>query len=100
MVLPVCSMPRPAAGKLLRRKREAKYELKDFLSTMEQDDAGFVGTSYNGQDDNPNALDGGIATEFIHFGSVHPDTGKKFPHNKFDPDNRANSARRSRNYVS
>ncbi len=33
----------------------------------------------------PNALDTGIPTEFIHYGLVHADTGKKFLHKKFAP---------------
>jgi len=32
-----------------------------------------------------NALDTGIPTEFIHYGLVHADTGKKFTHKKFSP---------------
>jgi hypothetical protein len=63
---------------------EAKFFLKEILSRPEAGEAGFVGTSYAGQDDNPNPLDAGITTEFIHFGNVHPDTGKKFPHNLYD----------------
>lgn len=60
---------------------EAKYFLKEVLSNPETGESGFVGTSYAGQDDLPNPFDPGIITEFIHFGKVHPDTGKKFPHN-------------------
>jgi hypothetical protein len=78
-----------ATGGKATSKAEAKaeYVLKDILSSPEDADAGIVGTSYNGQGDNPNPLDGGIPTEFIHFGMVHPDTGKKFPHNSFNPAN-------------
>lgn len=65
---------------------EAEFLLKELLSKPEAGEAGFVGTSYAGQDDNPNPLDTGIITEFIHFGYVHPDTGKKFVHNSFNPD--------------
>lgn len=63
---------------------KAEFELKELLSKPEAGEAGYVGTSYAGQDDNPNPLDAGITTEFIHFGYVHPDTGKKFPHNIAD----------------
>lgn len=59
---------------------DAKFYLKEILSRPEEGESGSVGTSYAGQDDNPNPLDAGITTEFIHFGNVHPDTGKKFPH--------------------
>ncbi len=70
-------------------KAEAKPEftLGDTLSKPESGDSGFVGTSYAGQDDLPNPLDAGIPTEFIHFGKVHPDIGKKFPHVNFAPEN-------------
>ena len=33
----------------------------------------------------PVTFDFGIPTEFIHFGKVHADIGKKFPHASFDP---------------
>jgi len=36
-----------------------------------------------------NALDTGIPTEFIHYGLVHADTGKKFTHKKFSPNGAA-----------
>lgn len=72
-------------GKTSKAEAKPEYVLKDILSSPDDADAGAFGTSYAGQDDNPNPLDGGITTEFIHFGNVHPDTGKKFPHNKFDP---------------
>ena len=62
----------------------AKYLPKEILSRPEAGEAGFVGTSYAGQNDKPNPLDAGITTEFIHFGRVHPDTGKKFPHALYD----------------
>ena len=67
-----------ATGGKSTSKAEVKagFVLKDILSVPEQDEAGDFGTSYAGQDDNPNPLDGGIPTEFIHFGMVHPDTGK------------------------
>lgn len=67
-------------GKTSTASGEAKYFLKEILSSPEAGESGFVGTSYAGQDDNPNPFDPGIPTEFIHFGGVHPDTGKKFPH--------------------
>lgn len=65
---------------------EPKFYLKETLSNPDAGEAGFVGTSYSGQDDLPNPLDTGIPIEFIHFGNVHPGTGKKFPHNNFNPE--------------
>ncbi|MGI8468496.1 MAG: hypothetical protein ACR2N3_08590 [Pyrinomonadaceae bacterium] len=81
-----------ATGGKPTSKVEAKPEflLKDILSIPEKGDVGSVGISHSGQNDNPNPLDGGITTEFIHFGNVHPDTGKKFPHNNFNPDDAQN----------
>lgn len=76
-----------AGAKTSKAEAKPEFVLKDILSTPDISDVGPMGTSYNGQNDNPNPLDGGITTEFIHFGNVHPDTGKKFPHNKFDPAN-------------
>ncbi|MEZ5347344.1 MAG: hypothetical protein R2681_17485 [Pyrinomonadaceae bacterium] len=34
----------------------------------------------------PVSFDFGIPIEFIHFGKVHADLGKKFPHDSFDPE--------------
>ena len=68
-------------GKTSTASGEARFFLKESLSKADAGESGFVGTSYAGQDDNPNPFDPGIPTEFIHFGNVHPDTGKKFPHN-------------------
>ena len=69
------------------KQAEAKPEftLGETLTKPESGDAGWVGPSYAGQDDNPNPLDAGIPTEFIHFGKVHPDVGKKFPHISYKP---------------
>lgn len=64
---------------------KAEFKLDEILSVPEESDAGSFGPSYLGQDDNPNPLDGGITTEFIHFGKVHPDTGKKFTHKSYTP---------------
>ncbi len=72
-----------AGNETSQAKGEPKFYLKEILSRPEEGESGFVGTSYAGQDDNPNPLDGGITIEFIHFGKVHPDTGKKFPHNSY-----------------
>ncbi|MGI9034511.1 MAG: hypothetical protein ACR2GD_00600 [Pyrinomonadaceae bacterium] len=83
------SMLDAATGGKKTSQAEAKPEflLKDILSSPDKADAGAMGISYSGQSDNPNPLDGGITTEFIHFGMAHPDTGKKFPHNNFNPGN-------------
>ncbi len=64
----------------------AEFKLDEILSVPDESDAGSFGPSYLGQDDNPNPLDGGITTEYIHFGKVHPDTGKKFTHKSYTPD--------------
>jgi hypothetical protein len=65
--------------------QEAEFTLGDTLTKPESGDSGWVGPSYAGQDDNPNPLDAGIPTEFIHFGKVHPDIGKRFPHISYKP---------------
>ncbi|HQU92679.1 MAG TPA: hypothetical protein PLK77_10305, partial [Pyrinomonadaceae bacterium] len=62
-----------------------EFSLGDTLTKPESGDSGWVGPSYAGQDDNPNPLDAGIPTEFIHFGKVHPDIGKRFPHISYKP---------------
>ncbi len=79
-----------ATGGKATAKADAKAEFVpgDTLSVPELDDAGDFGTSYEGQDDNPNPLDGGIPTEYIHFGFVHPGSGKKFAHNSYNPANK------------
>lgn len=76
-----------ATGGKATSKASATAEFKpdEILSAPEESDVGSFGTSYIGQDDNPNPLDGGITTEFIHFGMVHPDTGKKFVHKSYTP---------------
>ena len=63
----------------------AKFTLGEMISDPEATDVGDFGTSTEGQDDVPNALDPGIPTEFLHFGKVHADAGAKFPHDLFDP---------------
>ena len=79
-----------ATGGKATAKATAKAEFVpgETLSVPELDDAGDFGTSYDGQDDNPNPLDAGIPTEFIHFGIVHPGSGKKFAHNSYNPANK------------
>lgn len=63
----------------------AKFTLGEMISDPEASDVGDFGTSYEGQDDTPNAMDTGIPTEFLHFGRVHADSGAKFPHDLSDP---------------
>ena len=63
----------------------AKFTLGEMISDPEASDKGDFGTSYEGQDDTPNAMDTGIPTEFLHFGRVHADSGAKFPHELSDP---------------
>lgn len=57
------------------------------LSKPESGDGGFVGTQPAGQDTKPNVVDAGIPTEYIHFGLVHKDMGKQFPHITYEPAN-------------
>ncbi len=57
------------------------------LSKPESGDGGFVGTQPSGEDAKPNVVDAGIPTEYIHFGIVHPDMGKQFPHITYAPAN-------------
>lgn len=68
-----------------KAEAEAKFKPGVLLSAPEASDVGSFGTSALGQGDNPNPLDGGITTEFIHFGFAHADTGKKFVHKNYDP---------------
>lgn len=63
----------------------AEFTEGETLSVPETGGSGWVGTSYAGQDDNPNPVDAGIPIEFIHFGKVHPDVGKKFSHVNYAP---------------
>jgi len=73
---------KPAAA---AESKPAVFEKDVPLSEPESGSSGQVGTSYNGQPDQPNPIDAGIPTEFIHFGKVHPGIGKKFPHVSFAP---------------
>jgi hypothetical protein len=73
---------KPAAA---AEAKPAVFEEGVPLSEPESGSSGQVGTSYNGQPDQPNPIDAGIPTEFIHFGKVHPGIGKKFPHVSFAP---------------
>jgi hypothetical protein len=75
-----------AAGETSKAKGEPKFYLKEILSKDDAGSSGFVGPSHSGQTDKPNTLKPGIPIEFIHFGNVHPGTGKKFPHSNFDPE--------------
>jgi len=74
-----------SGGETSQVEATAEYEKKEPLTVPESGPSGWVGTSYAGQDDEPNAVDAGIPIEFIHFGLVHPDQGKKFAHLDFDP---------------
>lgn len=64
---------------------EVKYEPGDTLSKPESGSSGFVGTQPAGDEAKPNVVDAGIPTEYIHFGWVHPDMGKQFPHITYSP---------------
>jgi len=75
------------AGQKTQTAPEAKPDfVKDVpLTEPQTGSSGQVGTSYSGQSDQPNPLDAGIPTEFIHFGLVNPDIGAKFAHIDYDP---------------
>ncbi len=67
------------------KAEEIKFEPGETLSKPESGDGGFVGTQPAGEDAKPNVVDAGIPTEYIHFGIVHPDMGKQFPHITYAP---------------
>jgi len=69
------------------KAEEVKFEPGVTLSKPESGDGGFVGTQPAGEDAKPNVVDAGIPTEYIHFGIVHPDMGKQFPHITYAPAN-------------
>jgi hypothetical protein len=54
------------------------------LITKDADSGGAAGPDPDGSGKH-NAVDTGIPTEFIHYGLVHADVGKKFVHKKFPP---------------
>ncbi len=76
-----------SAGPKTSQSKAEKVDFKEgeTLSKPESGDAGFVGSQPAGQDTKPNVVDAGIPTEYIHFGLVHPDMGKQFPHIKYAP---------------
>ncbi len=63
---------------------EAKYIRDQPLTSEDSDSGGAAGPDPDGSG-KFNALDTGIPTEFIHFGLVHADQGKKFAHKKYTP---------------
>lgn len=69
-----------AAGK-------AEFLPDEALAGEEPEDGIFAGPEIPGMDFPPNARDAGVATEFIHYGQVHPDAGSKFVHNNLNPEN-------------
>ncbi|MEO5860141.1 MAG: hypothetical protein ABIR33_14480 [Pyrinomonadaceae bacterium] len=69
------------------KAEEVKFVAGETLSKPESGSAGFVGTQPAGEDAKPNVVDAGIPTEYIHFGIVHPDMGKQFPHITYAPAN-------------
>ena len=69
------------------KAEEVVFERSETLAKPESGDGGFVGTQPAGQDAKPNVVDAGIPTEYIHFGLVHPDMGKHFPHINYAPAN-------------
>lgn len=73
-------------GETSKATGDPKFYLKEILSKDDAGSSGFMGPSYSGQNDKPNTLKPGIPIEFIHFGNVHPGTGKKFPHSNFNPE--------------
>lgn len=69
------------------KAEEIKFVGGETLSKPDSGDGGFVGTQPAGQDAKPNVVDAGIPTEYPHFGIVHPDMGKQFPHITYAPAN-------------
>jgi hypothetical protein len=61
-----------------------KFIRDEPLTSKDDDSGGAAGPDPDGSGKH-NALDTGIPTEFIHYGLVHADTGKKFLHKKFSP---------------
>ncbi len=64
----------------------AEFEKDVQITPDEQNQGGSAAPDPTGSG-KPVTFDFGIPTEFIHFGKVHADLGKKFPHNSFDPEN-------------
>ena len=65
-----------------------KFIRDEPLIGQHEDSGGAAGPDPDGSG-KYNALDTGIPTEFIHYGLVHADTGKKFTHKKFSPNGTA-----------
>jgi hypothetical protein len=59
--------------------------VKDSVLTNTDENSGGSAAPAPGGEGKPVAFDFGIPTEFIHFGRVHPDAGKAFPHNNYTP---------------
>ena len=63
---------------------KAEFVKDELLSDKEAKQGGSAAPAPGGTG-KPVTFDFGIPTEFVHFGRVHPDTGKAFPHDNFDP---------------
>lgn len=64
---------------------EAKFVKGDILTDKDAKQGGSAAPAPDGAG-KPVTFDFGIPTEFVHFGRFHPDTGKAFPHDNFDPE--------------
>jgi hypothetical protein len=74
----------PASGTSSGSEEDKKFIQAGPLSNPDTDSGGAAANAPGGQG-NSVGLDFGIPTEFIHFGNVHGDKGKLFPHKNYDP---------------
>ncbi|MCB1025258.1 MAG: hypothetical protein KDB79_12755, partial [Acidobacteria bacterium] len=65
---------------------KAEYVKDEQITPDEKNQGGSAAPDPTGSG-KPVSFDFGIPIEFIHFGKVHADLGKKFPHDSFDPEN-------------
>lgn len=73
-----------AGGAAAAPSKPAKYERDVPLSDDAAKTGGAAGPTPDGSG-KPVPFDFGIPIEFIHYGQVHADLGKQFPHGKFPP---------------
>ena len=63
----------------------AEFETGEQISADDENQGGSAAPAPDGGSQ-PVTFDFGIPIEFIHFGKVHADAGKKFPHETFEPE--------------
>src|SRR4051794_9697885 len=73
-----------AGGAAAAPSKPAQFTRDVALSNPENDAGGAAGPTPDGSG-KPVPFDLGIPIEYIHYGQVHADLGKKFPHGKFNP---------------